>query len=200
MDSCFNLERAIKKAKDRGYPSLYWSIDLHDTIIEGKYSKFNEGREFYPDAKEVLQFLSKSPKHKLILWSSSHKEPIADILKWLESHGIKFDYVNSNPDFKNTDLNDFEVKFAFDILLDDKAGFVGRTDWTIIKRKLIELNEWYPFVEMFKTRDGTIRTSLSTRHFKLKDGRIIEKDWSSLNVPPRSWKLEDCEVLMWSFA
>lgn len=142
MDSCFNLERAVKKMRERGYPKLYWLIDLHDVIIEGKYSKFNEGRAFYPDAKEVLQYLTQSPEHCVILWSSSHVAPLADIDKWLVENDIYIKYVNENPDFPDTELNDFSKKLAFDILLDDKAGFVGETDWTLIKNNLKKLGEW----------------------------------------------------------
>lgn len=145
-DSCFNIERAFKKGKERGYSSLYFAIDLHDVIIPGTYTRNNEGKAFYPDAKEVLQWISKH--HKIILWTSSHGGPIGQIIDWLSVNGIGVDYINENPDFKNSELNDFSKKFAFDILLDDKAGFDGKTDWTLIKNKLIEIGEWNTVVNL----------------------------------------------------
>ena len=140
MDSCFNLENAVKRMKERDYKRLYWAVDLHGTIIEGKFSKWNEGREFYPDCKEVLNVLHNRPDMCLILWTSSQKDSTEDMLKWFKEHGIHFDYVNENPEMPVGHFCDFTRKFAFDILLDDKAGFLGHTDWTLIKNKLIELN------------------------------------------------------------
>lgn len=141
-DSCFNLERAYVRKQARNYPKLYWAIDLHDTIIEGKFSKWNEGREFYTDAKEVLQNLSKRDDMCIILWSSSQMDSILDIKLWLKNNDINVDYINSNPEMPTGHLCDFSNKFAFDIGLDDKFGFYGPTDWTIIKNKLKELNLW----------------------------------------------------------
>jgi len=132
----FNIKRAFEQKKERGWPVLYFAIDLHDTIIKGTYSKFNEGREFYPYAKEVLQWLTKRPDMKLILWTSSHPEPIADILSWLESHDIKFDFVNENPDCKNTKLCDFSKKLYMSVILDDKAGYDGETGWIFLAAEL----------------------------------------------------------------
>lgn len=141
-DQCFNLDKAFKRMKERSYPKLYWAIDLHDVIIEGKFSKWNEGRAFYPDAHEVLKFLSDHNQMVIILYSASQRDSLDDIIKWLLEHGIKVDYVNDNPDMPTGHLCDFSKKFAFDILLEDKAGFVGETDWTIIKDKLKELKLW----------------------------------------------------------
>lgn len=135
-----NLDKAIKKNRDRGYEKLYWCIDLHDVIIPGTYTRNNEDRELYSYAKEVLQFLTAREDMVLILWTSSHKEPVDDILKWLETFGIKFNYVNENPECPTTELADFSKKFYFEVLIDDKAGWNGETDWKILG---FELNKFY---------------------------------------------------------
>lgn len=139
------IYNAFKKKRERGWdkwPSLYVVIDLHDVIIPGTYTRNNEGRTFYPDGKEVLQWFTNRKDMCLILWTSSWKKPINNILEWMEEHGIKFNYVNENPECLNTELCCFHSKFYFDLCLEDKAGFVGETDWTSIKNALIELGEW----------------------------------------------------------
>ena len=57
-------------------------------------------------------------------------------------YGIEFDYINENPECKDTALCSFAQKFFFDILLEDKAGFVGETDWIEIQDALIRMGEW----------------------------------------------------------
>lgn len=138
----FNIENAFKEKKRRKWSKLFWAIDLHNTIIPGTYSLFNNNREFYPGAKEVLQWLTNRRDMVFILWTSSHKEPIDDIRQWLLFQGIKVDYVNCNPEVGTDELCDFDGKFYFNVLLDDKAGFEGNCDWLLIKSKLQQLREW----------------------------------------------------------
>jgi hypothetical protein len=140
----FNLERAFKKRRERGNPYLFVAVDLHETIIEGKYNRMNEGAAFYPGALEVLRQWTKRPDIKLILWTSSHSDAIADILYRLFSHGVTFDHVNCNPDCPSTDLCDLSSKWYFDVLIEDKASFEGATDWALIKAELIRIGEWTP--------------------------------------------------------
>jgi len=139
------IKTAFRKKKERGwgkYPRMFWAIDLHDVIIHGTYTLNNEGRELYPDGEEVLQWLTNRKDMCLILYTSSHNNSIVDILQWLNNHGIKFDYINENPDCSDTELCSFKDKFYFDIMLEDKAGFEGKTDWLEIKNALIEEKEW----------------------------------------------------------
>lgn len=138
----FNIEKAFRKKKDKGWDYLYWAIDLHDTIIKGRYTRMNDNPEFYPYAKDVLQNLSNRTDTKLILWTSSHNKPIDDILKWFESQNIHFDFINSNLDCQSNNVQNFEKKFYFNILLDDKAGWSGDTDWKIVREELIRIGEW----------------------------------------------------------
>lgn len=136
-----NLIAAIRKVYDlkekRRWPRIFWCIDLHDVIIEGKYNKFNDGRELAPYCKEVLQLLKEHDENCLILWTSSHSESITDMLKWLMDQDIYFDYINRNPECPNDELCDFSKKFYFNVCLEDKAGFEWKTDWKDIYDFLI---------------------------------------------------------------
>lgn len=138
----FNIEKTFIKKKEKNWETIYIAIDLHDTIIKGRYTYMNESPEFYPHAKEVLQFLTKRTDIKLILWTSSHNKPIEDILEWFKSHDIKFDFVNSNLDCQTTDIQNFESKFYFNILIDDKAGWSADEDWLRFKNEFVRLGEW----------------------------------------------------------
>jgi len=133
------IKHTFEQKEIRKWNKIYWAIDLHDTVIEGKYNRMNSGAMLYPVAKEVLDVLYKSNLHKTILWTSSHSDSINDILR---RHDLKFHYINENPECKSTELCDFSQKFYFNILLDDKSGYVGATDWQEIKSTLIELGEW----------------------------------------------------------
>lgn len=141
--NCFNIKNAFEEKKTKNWDKLYWAIDLHGTIIEGKYNKYNEGATIYPNAAEVLKYLYSRTDMRLILWTSSHKDAIDKTLVAFELWtGIKFHYINENPECINTELCDFTEKFYFNILLDDKAGFNGPTDWKVIKNVLKQLGEW----------------------------------------------------------
>jgi len=137
-----HIVTAYQKFKVRKYEFIYWSIDLHSTIITGTYDLNNEGSEFYPWGIEVLQNLTKNPKMKLILWTSSHYQPIQDFLRRVDPYSIYFDYINENPECIETKLCDFNEKFFFDILIDDKAGFDPSKDWGFIRDTLKEIGEW----------------------------------------------------------
>lgn len=138
----FNIERSFRQMKERNWKCLYWCIDLHDTIIEGKYKLHNDNAQIFPHATNVLKYLSDREDQKLILWTSSHDEPTSEILKTMKDKGIHFDYINCNPECINTDLCNFDKKFYFNILLDDKAGFDGQYDWYMIHLELRRIGEW----------------------------------------------------------
>jgi hypothetical protein len=143
----FNIERCFKEKQKRGWTRIYVCIDVHDTILEGKYNLFNEGASYMPNALNVLRQWTKREDICLILWSSSHIGPISKVYDGLLKEGVKFDYINSNPECPNTELCDFSKKPYFNILLDDKAGFVGNDgngggDWLLIEKELKRIGEW----------------------------------------------------------
>lgn len=140
----FNIERAFKNMKERKWTKLYWAIDLHDTVITGKYNKFNVGAEVYPGVLEMFDWFAKRHADMVpILYTSSHPEAIKRLMRdELWPRGIEFTYINENPECPSNDMCNFEGKFYFNILLDDKAGFDGNFDWHNIRDELVRLGEW----------------------------------------------------------
>jgi len=140
----FNIQQTFEMKKERGWDTLYISIDLHGTIIpSGKtVNDIEDSTEFYPHAQEVLQKLSQRKDIVLILWSSIPRERVVKVLKWLSDNGVNFKYFNENPEAKSNSRSCFVGKFYFNILLDDRAGFEPETDWVAIKNELIRLGEW----------------------------------------------------------
>ena len=138
----FNLERAFSEKAKRGWKKLFFCVDVHDVILEGKYNLMNEGADYLPNALKVLQYLSTRQDIVLILWTSSHPIPTSKVLDILEKEGVMFKYVNENPECPNNELCDFRRKFYFNVLLDDKAGFDGATDWFLIETELKRIGEW----------------------------------------------------------
>ena len=139
----FNIRRAFEDKKRKGWDRLYFAIDLHDTIIEGKYNKFNEGANVFPYATEFFKWAHSRKDIVLILWTSSWDDALDKTLQRLVEDHIWFDYINENPEVQNSELCDFNKKFYFNVLLDDKAGFVGETDWKLIIDELKEIGEWH---------------------------------------------------------
>ncbi len=138
----FNIQKAFEDKKRRNWEKLYVCVDVHDVILEGKYNLMNEGASFMPNALKVLQNLSKRSDMVLIMWTSSHDAPVESLQKLFKSNGINFPYVNENPECPTTALCNFNKKLYFNILLDDKAGFVGETDWFLIEEELKRIGEW----------------------------------------------------------
>jgi len=122
---------------ERNWTKLYWCIDLHDTIITGKYNKFNEGATIFPYAKETLDFLFNNNDNVITLWTSSYYDAIMDITN---RFGLKFHHFNVNPGCPSNDLCDFKRKLYFNFLLDDKAGFDPHNDWREIYDVLTNAN------------------------------------------------------------
>jgi adenine C2-methylase RlmN of 23S rRNA A2503 and tRNA A37 len=123
---------AFDKMKARGWTTMYWAIDVHDTILKGHYAS-DQSYSLYPYAAKVLKWISDQPDMKIIIFTSSYAADYERLSKWFwETHGIKFDYLNENPECGNTDYADFGSKFYFNVLLDDKAGFDPEKDWKTI--------------------------------------------------------------------
>ena len=133
MSSILSSFRKAKKCKEeRGWDRIYVAIDVHDTIWPGSY-KEGQGQvgEFYRKAKECLQFMSNQSDIILIGYTCSLPADIQKIKEKLANVSITFDYFNSNPEAKTTELACFDDKPYFNVLLDDKAGFTP-SDWDVI--------------------------------------------------------------------
>jgi hypothetical protein len=140
----FNIARTFEMKKTKGWPEVYWCIDLHGTIIPSGHSANDKTdyMEMYPYAKEVLQWLCGRHDIMTILWTSTPDSRTPDVLNWFEANGIRFTFINENPHAKDTPRSVFNKKFYFSILLDDRAGFEPETDWLAIKNELIRIGQW----------------------------------------------------------
>jgi len=136
------IKTAFQRKKEKNWPRLYVAVDMHQTAITPTWSRLNEGAQLYPDAVEVLQQWTRREDICLILWSPLHDDALAAVVKLMDSHVIRFDYLNENPEIVTGELCKFDRKWYMDIGLDDKFGFDAEKDWTRIKDTLIEIGEW----------------------------------------------------------
>jgi len=127
----FNIINSFNVAKERDWDTLYYFIDFHETI-----SYPGDEHRFYPWAMEVLRYLTTKKEIKLVLWTCSHNDIIEIMVTWMKEHNIHFDYINENPECENTLNGNFRDKPYYNVLLDDKAGFVGDTHWEVVKDEL----------------------------------------------------------------
>jgi len=138
------VARSYKRYKEKGYEFWYWAIDVHDVIFKGDY-KTNCGMVWLPNAKRAFKIIANIPEIKVILWTSSHEEQIKKIIdKIKDETGLEVYAVNSNPDFSKDELCDFNDKFCFDLLLDDKAGFNYNDGWEEIIESLLDIGLGFP--------------------------------------------------------
>lgn len=73
--------------------------------------------------------MSSDPEVCLILWSCSLPEINKYYFELFQGLGVKFAYINENPECINTDYADFNSKMYFSVGLDDKFGFIPEEDW-----------------------------------------------------------------------
>lgn len=138
----FNIQKTFEDKAKRRWQKIFIVVDVHDVILEGNYKLNNDGAGYMPNAINVLRQWSKREDVSLILWTSGHIIPTSKVLDGLEKQGVHFKHVNCNPECPNDALCDFSKKFYFNILLDDKAGFEGKTDWFLIEKELKRIGEW----------------------------------------------------------
>ncbi len=127
------IENCLRNARERGWEKTYWAIDIHGTILKPNYKRNEISREFYPHAIEVLQLLSKQKDIVKILYTCSYPHEIEQYLEYFAKYDIHFDHVNKNPEVVDGGYGCYNNKFYFNVLMDDKAGFDGETDWAEIK-------------------------------------------------------------------
>jgi hypothetical protein len=133
------IKREFHKMEERGWDKIFWCIDFHDTIMPGSYTKDDGKNEFYPDAIRVLKKLTERSDSTLTLWTSSYEDYVKKHIERLKELGIVFDHFNCNPDCPSDELCNFDGKFYFNVLIDDKAGFVGSKDWKEVEEALEEM-------------------------------------------------------------
>lgn len=116
--------KTFELKKKKGWDTLYWAVDIHETCIVPNYKAGEICTEFYPLAKEALQRISAREDSTLILFTCSYPHEIEKYLEYFKSHNIHFKFVNHNPAAENTAFGFFEKKFYCNMILDDKTGFV----------------------------------------------------------------------------
>ena len=130
-----SIIRAIKQSfldmERKGFDKLYYFVDLHSTCIKPNYTAGAIPTEFYPMAKEALQLLSNSDEICLIMYTCSQPNEVVEYIKFFEENGIKFDYLNENPEVTTMEggYGNYDTKPYFNVLMDDKCGFSGDEDW-----------------------------------------------------------------------
>ena len=133
-----SIQRVIKEQLDikekRNWEQIFIAVDFHGTLIEPDYATFdpnNLNLSFYGYAVESLRMMSESPDFKLFTYTASYPEEVKVYVEEMLKSGIKFDYINENPEVRTEEQNwgNFDQKPYFNVLLDDKAGFDPHTDW-----------------------------------------------------------------------
>lgn len=121
------IDRAYRVSQERGWQRIYWSLDLHGTVLHGNYQQ-NTYEWIHPDIPGILKQLSDFDETYFILWSSLQPEEIPAVVQFFADAGIKVLSVNTNPLEANTKTGYFDAKFYTSIIVDDKAGF-DPADW-----------------------------------------------------------------------
>ena len=132
-----SFDNAFKRMHERNWEKIYVLVDIHDTVFEACYHN-KEEYKWFPYAKEALEIMSYARNISLILWSSTYPQDMVDYLRHFKDNGITFDYVNGNPETKNTSLSCFDGKTYFNVGIDDKFGFDAETDWETVYNYLVE--------------------------------------------------------------
>lgn len=125
------IRRAYETARSRNWDKIYWAIDLHETCIRSEYGQ-GSYKWLHDGVIHALRKIASRPETIIILWSSVHAEEEQAIINFFAQEGIRVSYFNHNPEVRNTAYGNFETKFYFNVLLDDKAGFDYNTDWYAI--------------------------------------------------------------------
>lgn len=141
MNLC-NIKKTFEQKAARGWDTVYVLLDVHGTLIPGGFHNKRDFTFISDDCLEVLKWFSDRKDFRIIIWTSSCTVEAAETLEWLEEHGIIVDYINHNPECRDTKTACFSQKPYFNILIDDKAGFEPEKDWAEIKCQLIEIGEW----------------------------------------------------------
>ena len=139
MDIIGAFEAAFNRAKQQNWDYIVVLVDIHDTIFKACWDK-PENYEYLGKAKETLQLMTRMPNIKMILWSSSYIDKLADYMYKMSDDYICFDAVNKNIEsIENTKLAFFDKKLYFNIGIDNAFGFEPEKDWNNIYNYLNQL-------------------------------------------------------------
>ena len=122
------FEKAFQRKQEKGWEKIYVVVDIHDTILRACYDKA-EAYDYFPFAKEALQMMSSRDDICLILWSGSPIEVLETYRDRFAEDGIRFEYINENPEVSNSTFQNFDKKLYFNVGIDDRFGFDPESDW-----------------------------------------------------------------------
>ena len=158
----FWVEKMFKHAYNKQWYETYHAFDVHGVISQPDYRKTEKiGQEFkinyYPFAKETLQFLTKNrPDMILILHTSSYPDEIKRYMEQFEKDGIFFKYVNENPEISEANgcFGCYDKKLYYNSIWEDKAGFDPDVDWEYFYNYFNEVKELPDKNWSFKTNEN----------------------------------------------
>jgi len=135
------FKQQLNVAKKRGWEKIYIAVDFHGTLIKPDYATFdpvNTEITYYPHAVNAMKMLSDNPMFTLFTYTASYPDEVKAYVRVMEELGIKFDFINENPEVRTEEQNwgNFDQKPYFNVLLDDKAGFDPYEDWKHIAKFL----------------------------------------------------------------
>ena len=125
------FENAFLRKQEKGWEKIYVIVDIHDTILHACYDK-GESYDYFPLAKEALQRMSSRDDICLILWSGCYPERLEAYRRHFAEDGIRFEYINENPEVENSTFQNFDKKLYFNVGIDDRFGFDPETDWELV--------------------------------------------------------------------
>jgi hypothetical protein len=137
------IKKMFEHAEKKQWYETYHAMDIHGVISKPDYRKNADklGQEFsinyYPYAKETLQYLTKNrPDMILFLFTSSYPEEIKIYMDIFEKDGIYFKYINENPEISESkgSFGYYYQKPYWNTIWEDKSGFDPDTDWEPIYR------------------------------------------------------------------
>ncbi len=131
------FEAAFRRKREKGWDKIYVVVDIHDTILRACYEN-EETYDYLPYARQALQLMTSRDDICLILWSGCYPERLEAYRERFARDGIRFDYVNENPEVGNSSFQDFSAKPYFNVGIDDKFGFNPESDWVQVIETLAE--------------------------------------------------------------
>lgn len=136
------IERAYRVSSERGWPRVYWALDLHGTCLKSNYA--TKAYEWLtPDCLPILRALSELPETNFIIWSSLHQADKEGVAAFFAEAGINIVGINTNPLEASTETGCFDEKFYMSLILDDKAGF-DPTEWRVVFDAVMDYRNRFP--------------------------------------------------------
>jgi hypothetical protein len=135
------IEKMFEHAEKKQWYETYWLFDVHGVISRPDYRKETKEINYYPYAKETLQFITKNrPDIIMIMFTSSYPEEIKIYTDIFKKDEIHFKYVNENPEISDSKgcFGYYHQKPYYNVLFEDKSGFNPELDWKPIYEYFIK--------------------------------------------------------------